>query len=283
MGFRVVVITDSPSFYCQLVSAYDDEQIALIAVPNERLQSVEGLREFLGQSNASLVISALIESDPAPEHYPNFAIEAAVAYCKDVSLPLLHLSSYRVFGSEQLELDETLNPEPSTTKGQQLLEQEQTVLTSSKSLVLRLPWMLRSPGDALLERVINPLLSGEALVVSEDAAGSLVSWKEVARILVAITQQVFCGAENWGVMHVHSSDMSSEAEFADAVARLLVDEGIEHKGLSVVKGHPRLVDQQALLMGRRCTESFGIQQKSFRIGLKGAVRECLVDMGRVEA
>ena len=119
-----------------------------------------------------------------------------------------------------------------------------------------------------------------ALNVSEVASGALISWPEIAKTIVAMVQQILCGAENWGVFHVHTSDNCSEAEFADAVARLLRGEGLCVSELAITKEPwPCSVERPALLLGRRCTDNFGVQQRSFRVGLKGSVQRWITENG----
>ncbi|HEY7774696.1 MAG TPA: sugar nucleotide-binding protein [Marinagarivorans sp.] len=278
MGFRILVISDSPAFYGALEAAFESLSFSLLAVtPDVLSMSSDNMRLYLEGERINIVVHASVV-DIAN-------LQNLTAQCSHKNLPLIHLSSYRVFGSHQEDLYEDLVPQPDDALGQDLLAAESTVLSCKHGLILRTPWTLvnfsqTQVDEGMLGRVCLGLLNNAVLNVSEAAAGTLVAWPEVAKTIVAIIQQIVCGAENWGVFHMHSSDVCSEAEFADAISRLLRAEGFCVAELSTSKSAaPYLVERTAVLKGRRCTENFGIQQRSFRVGLKGAVQRWVADNG----
>lgn len=280
LGFRVLVVSDSPAFYETLESAFEALAFTLLAAaPDFLVSSPENVAAYMDAERINIVVSTNAGSGAADN------LHWLADVCRDKDLPLIHLSSYRVFGVEQSDLTESLLPEPSDALGQTLLAAETLVLAVPHAIVLRTPWTLTSCSQAatdegLLGRICFGLLNNPVLNVSEVASGALISWQEMAKTIVAIVQQILCGAENWGVFHIHTSDTCSEAEFADAVARLLRGEGLCVSELAITKeSRPCSVERSALLKGRRCTDNFGVQQRSFRIGLKGCVQRWIADNG----
>ena len=280
LGFRVLVVTDSPAFYEKLESAFEALAFTLQAATPDFLKSAqENVAAYIDGERINIVVYANAESGAAENLH--WLTEA----CRDKDLPLIHLSSYRVFGAEQSDLSESLFPEPSDALGAALLAAEALVLAVPHAIVLRTPWTLTccsqaATDEGLLGRICFGLLNNQVLNVSEVASGALISWQEMAKTIVAIVQQILCGAENWGVFHVRTSDTCSEAEFADAIARLLRGEGFRVPELAITKAvQPCSVERSALLKGRRCTDNFGVQQRSFRVGLKGSVQRWIADNG----
>ena len=287
MGFRVLILTDTPVFSARLETAFEDKLIELhilpinvLAIDNEKIPfSADIIEQELGKIRFNLVIHAMLGDGCLA------SAQAVTRFCQSHQLPLLHLSSYRVFGSGQGGVDESVEPQPDDTLGEQLLSIEQVVLSIPHSLVLRVPTMMRGLGDAVLDHAIEALLADQPVMASEDVCLTLYDWPAIANMVVAMTQQVLVGAENWGVFHCHSSDVCSEAEFIDAISRLLKSESLSVQPFIAQKGPGSIFRQSAWLVGRRCTNAFGIQLTSFRVGLKRMVHSFLQERNiqRVES
>jgi dTDP-4-dehydrorhamnose reductase len=271
-------------FYETLESAFEALAFSLLAAnPDFLTLSQENMTAYLEGERINIVVHAHSESGEIEN------LQRLINICGEKNLPVIHISSYRVFGRGQGELSEYLLPEPDDLLGNTLLASENVVLGIAHAIVLRAPWTLTScsalaSDEGLLGRICFGLLNNSVLNVSEVAAGTLISWSEMAKTIVAIVQQILCGAENWGIFHVHTSDACSEAEFADAVARLLRGEGFRVADLVITKDVcPASVERAALLRGRRCTDNFGVQQRSFRVGLKGSVQRWIAENGYTPA
>jgi len=147
-----------------------------------------------------------------------------------------------------------------------------------------LSWVFGGEEDNVLSVLVDKLLKGESISVSDHDYGRPVNLQFVANIVLTVVQQVLCGAENWGVFHVHAADKCSEAELCDVVVRLINSEIKEKVNMPAVAGvddNRRLLAGNAMLMGRRCTDNFGIQWPSWRKGLKGQINTLLTRAGQV--
>lgn len=206
--------------------------------------------------------------------------------CAAMDLTLIHLSSHLVFDVAQQGgevLSEQDEPQPQSQLGQELRRAEVAAQTVPRSIVLRLPWLLDSP-DGIIYGAANALLKPETIKVSDAWRGTPVFVDDVVRVIIAIVQQILCGAENWGVLHFHSSDSCSEAEFIDYVARVLHRKGCSVAPISVTKTEQRIFPGNGWLVGHRCTNSFGVQFRSWRQGTKRKIEQWLeveVAAGRV--
>jgi dTDP-4-dehydrorhamnose reductase len=280
LGFRILVVSRSSGFCELLQAAFEALDFSLLLAPEDLLaKSATTIREYIEHQHIRVVVHFGMTQ--------GIALTSLATSCEQSVVPLIHLSSYRVFGETQVGSSEAIMPEPDDFLGNDLFAMEQAVISCGQAIMLRLPWSLMSSSDfpfdeGLLNRTCFGLLNNAALTVSEGASGCLVNWQDVTRTIAAISQQILCGAKNWGVFHLRSSDVCSEAEFADVVARLLKSDGFCVAELAVIKGKsPFLVERSSVLSGRRCTDSFGIQQKSFRVGLKGHVQRWARENGYI--
>lgn len=204
---------------------------------------------------------------------------ALVSVCAQRNIPLLHVSSYRVYGVTETDrsIRETDEAEPEDDLGKKILQLEKILQAHRRHVILRPSWILEGSGG-VLNQFMPPLLARQELVVSDHRYGAPVSRRYIVRVLFAMIQQILCGAENWGVFNVHSSDKCSEAEFADQLFRLLVNEfKLEVNAPTVAgpKDDRHLLEGCAHLVGRRCTANFGIQLPTWRSGFARVVKAWL--------
>lgn len=187
---------------------------------------------------------------------------------------LIHFSSHQVFGASQsaAALSEFDTPLPEDSYGRELLAQEAILNHWERSLIVRLPWLLDGP-DGVLDILCHALLYSDECVVSEAWRGAPVFIEDVVRITLGMVQQILCGASNWGIFHLHSSDSCSEAELADHIARLLQKQGYEVSPIAVGTLAQRLIVSNGWLKGLRCANNFGFQHRSWRQGIKARVMD----------
>lgn len=196
---------------------------------------------------------------------------AMVEQCAAAGWPFMLVSSARVLGvsSAATAQSEFAELAPVDPIGERFASAERAVAAVPAHLILRLPWLVDTPGG-LLEQLLERLSGEEPVAVSDRVRGSAVQVEDVARTVVAIARQVACGATNWGVFHHRSVDHCTEAELADLLARALARAGCAVAPLEIVAEGPT-TPPPAWLEGSRLTDDFGIQLRSWRHGLKGWV------------
>jgi dTDP-4-dehydrorhamnose reductase len=190
-----------------------------------------------------------------------------VQFCATKNIPLIHLSSYLVFGADKknvhnekdqpLHQDSALNP---------WLEAEDMVSAQiAKHIILRTSWLIASQGENPLTRLLSAFLDGAQVHVHRGLRGAPTTIDDFSRVIAAVIKQLFCTAENWGVMHYCSSDHCSEEEFAEQVLQYLIQ-----YQLLTAEPSLQLVDSDeeehssAILGCRRLRDGFGIQARSWR-------------------
>jgi len=242
---------------------------------------------FLGQEKPSVVLN-LVRPVNMQEAKQELQVQAAmVSALRAHSIPLIQLSSFRAYGEDYIanSPDERAFPGPVDEFGKVLVELEQCAAKIDKHINLRLSWLLDGR-DSLLERLVPLILSGEPLVASDHKFGRPLSALCVAKVLVALIQQVLSGAENWGNFHMHSSDLCSEAELCDHLCRSLSAELDKDLPMPEIasKGDERSIFKgSGNLQGRRITDDFGIQFTSWRSGFRKLLNTWLCANGMIES
>lgn len=274
MAFKLLLTENQSALGKAICQGLEDYPYEVVCPPADGLAWLNPpeLQDYLTSLHPSMIINTLAYTGADAA-----ASQCLAKACSQQRRICLHLSSYRVFGTAKCPdkgFDESDLPAPEDEEGQQLLAAEQAFLELDKAVILRLPWLIDAEGDNLFTRVASRLASGQTLVASDIWQGSPVSLDHACRVVTALILQILCDAENWGVFHLHSSDSCSEAEFADAVARLLEKEGQTAGEIDIQRDQPEhLVPGCGLLRGKRCMNNFGIQFRSWRQGLPGLVQE----------
>lgn len=199
--------------------------------------------------------------------------------CSEKQIPLVHISSYSVFGGDgkgtHSEKDATA---PLNDTGRAFVEAEQIIAELlPKHIILRLSWVVGAYGDNLLTRLLSAFLAGASVTVNRRLRGAPTALSDVARVAVAISKQVQCGADNWGVMHYCSSDACTEEEFAEQLLQLLIQQQLltAEPSLSLVDNDPIDEPLSAILGCRRARDYFGVQARSWRPSLLPLVKQWL--------
>ncbi len=215
--------------------------------------------------------------------------------CVVLQCPVLHLSSYRVFGGEnKTAYDELDQPSPLGSAGFAFWEAERAFEQRlERYICLRIGWLIDIHPDSYLSKVLSSLSTpGATFEVGHQRRGAPISSTVVGRIVVAMVNQILCGAENWGVYHCASSDPCTVAEFTEAVVAVLEREDSLRREWAVTA--PIAEDAELAFMGspepdssvltvRRSRDDFGVQAVSWRQGLAGLIRIWLARQQDVDA
>lgn len=199
-------------------------------------------------------------------------------FCSVNNIPLIHLSSYQVFGADKKNVhNEKDQPVHHESVANPWLEAEELVISQiKKHMILRSSWLIASRGNNPLTRLLSAFLDGAQVEVHPGLRGAPTSIEDFARVIAAIVKQILCNADNWGVMHYCSSDHCSEEEFAEQVLQYLIQ-----YQLLTAEPSLQLIDSDeeehtsAILGCRRLRDGFGIQARSWRPNLLLLIKEWL--------
>lgn len=206
--------------------------------------------------------------------------------CAERQTPLIHLSSYSVFGGDSKGTHSEKDAvAPLNDTGRAFVEAERLIAERvPRHIILRLSWVIGAYGDNLLSRLLGAFLAGASVSVNRRLRGAPTSLSDVARVAVAMGKQIYCGAENWGVMHYCSSDACTEDEFAEHLLQLLIQQQLltAEPSLSLIDTEPVDEPLSAILGCRRARDCFGIQARSWRPSLLPLVKQWLHNRERVK-
>lgn len=277
VGYKILLTENTSVLGTALFKALENHPHSLVC-PNYSLQEwcdEQRVLDLLGPPSPAVILNPLHCFKPqAVVEEPRF-YQTLASLCEQRDLTVIHVSSFRVFGvAQQLELgaaSESLTPQPDSEVGQGLYQAEQAFARVRRSIILRLPWLLDTE-LGLIDQACSALLTRESVNVSEHWRASPIYIDDGVRAIVAMVQQILCGAENWGAYHLHSSDACSEAEFVDCVARNLSNFNVNLASVAVNAGAERFFDGNGWFQGNRCTNDFGLQRRSWRKGIKAKVQ-----------
>lgn len=183
---------------------------------------------------------------------------------------IIHLSSYQVFsGGERRRYDEDEPAEPQSPSGREWLACEDAFKGLQNLTILRFGWMVDSGQDALLGRILRNFVSGEPLALDGRNSGNPVTVVDMARVAVAVAQQLASGAKAGGVYHYGSSDSCTAMEFALEVverAQAFYDEE-RFAQFTSLGDEAEKRDRSIVLSCGKLRDVFGVQQRSWRQGL----------------
>lgn len=202
-----------------------------------------------------------------------------VNVCAGQSIPVIHLSSYSVFGGDGRGThSEKDTVAPISDTGRAFVEAEQLIAEGfPKHIILRLSWVIGAYGENLLTRLLSSFLAGASVSVNRHLRGAPTALSDAARVAVAMSKQISCGADNWGVMHYCSGDACTEDEFAEQLLQLLIQQQLltAEPSLTLEDGEPDNEPLSAILGCRRARDYFGIQARSWRPSLLPLVKQWL--------
>ena len=226
---RVLVLGKTGQIGHELCKLLDSKGITYHAPDRSELDICDSarLQTCMEDYQPTIVVNAAAYNNPVmAENEPSrcFAVNRdAVAeladQCNRMNTILIHASSYRVFDGEKQEPYTEKDPtNPIGVLGTSRLQAEQQIRERCpKHVILRLSWVISDRRPNLLRRQAEQMIKHREVYVTPDQLGCPTPASEVGRVMVAILQQVDCGAETWGTYHYCASEPVSESGFAEIV------------------------------------------------------------------
>ena len=224
---------------------------------------------------ASYSVVDLAEKNPEEAYRINRDGAANIASaCADFGVPLLHLSTDYVFdGTRPLPINEEAVVNPINIFGHSKSVGEELVREKCpQHIILRVGWVFSSRGNNFVLRTLKQLRSESQVVAVGDQCGCPTDAVDVARVLLAMIQQISCGVEVWGTYHYSGAEIVTWKGFADAI-------------LAAVKSQPQTVAEKVVAVSsedwqavaprpgytaldcKKILGTFGIRQRPWRSGL----------------
>lgn len=279
MSLKILVSDTQSALGRTLEHDLEREHCQLLA-PSLHWDDRQAVRDYLHQHKPDIVINNYAwEELPATEQLALIPLVAAnlANACAELGVPLIHLSSYRVFGTDNKSSHSEKDiPAPASAVGQAFFAAEQALEHSTaRFIVLRLGWIVASFGDNHLTRLLAALRERQTITLNTRLRGAPTLLSDAVRVIVALVKQVSCGADNWGVMHYCSGDALSEAEFGEQLVQMLAQQQLlqQDASFTLVDVAPDTEPVSAVLGCRRIRDAFGVQARAWRPSLLPLVKQ----------
>lgn len=241
----------------------------LISEPNTA--ELSALADWIPE-DTDLIVNTLWLTDPEiaernPEavHQAAFSIPVALAeLARERNMALLQLSSCYVFDGRKQSAYITSNPgHPFSQLGNWQWECEQALRTVlPRHIILRTGWSL----GRFIRKVQAGAGNGGVIKLAGRYHGQPVTFRDLARVMTAIIQQLDCGAEVWGTYQYAGAEEITQYELGLAIK----DMPVMPKGLRVVDEIPdwaSLEPENATLNCTKIRNTFGVKQLPWRAGM----------------
>ena len=266
VGSSLVELLNSrniPSFSISSEDAFDHERLGQL------LEQYQGVR---------FIVNALYEEPPEglPTDFTQWCevAEQIAMQARDYDQVLLQLSSALVYsGRTNRAYIESDLPDATSTFGRtmQLIE-GRAVELNPKTISIRVGWLFSDQVGNFLTQLVGAAISQETLSFSGKLRGCPTDSQAVAKVFVAIAEQVDCGVDEpelWGVYHYADSDACSMHTFAKTVITV-VKSMTEVRVETINEGDsPEMIDavlepESYELNCKKILSTFGIKQRPWR-------------------
>lgn len=194
------------------------------------------------------------------------AVANLAKVCARENAALVQISSWRIFnGQKKDSYTEKDTPDPESVLGNAFWQGEQQVSQHCpRHIILRLSWIIGEVGHNRVTRLLKSFTAGEVAGTCPLHRGFPTTAADVARVLLAITQQLSCGINVWGTYHYSSAEAVDEytlAEMVLAEASQYFDVDVNSLPIDK-KDNQKAVN--ACLDSKRLTYTFGIKPRSWK-------------------
>ncbi|MTI14705.1 SDR family oxidoreductase [Sansalvadorimonas verongulae] len=207
--------------------------------------------------------------------YNRDAVSNLADTCHKVGAALVQISSWRVFdGSKVDAYTEKDTPNPEGVLGNSFWQGEQQIhQRCPRHIILRLSWIIshlgRNRATKLLDNFSYPEAE-RALQTHINHRGCPTTAEDVARVLLAITQQIGCNTECWGTYHYSAAEPTDEFTLAEVIfAEASQFQDIPNERLHEDESEKAI---NACLDGRNLRNTFGIMPRPWRSAVARLVR-----------
>jgi len=201
------------------------------------------------------------------------------AACRDMAIPLVHLSTDYVFdGSKRGAYREDDPVRPLGVYGQSKEAGERAVREAlAEHVILRTAWVYSVHGNNFVKTMLRLAAERPVLRVVADQIGSPTGAADIAAAIGAIAGQIDAGNKRWGTYHFAGGGAVSWHGFAEAIFELAAPwrgppppvEAIATADYPTPARRPK----NSVLDCRRIGEAFGIVPRPWRDALAEIVRE----------
>ena len=203
--------------------------------------------------------------------------------CKQLQIPLLHISSDYVFdGAKQGAYTEDDPVTPIGLYGDSKWQGEQAIREiHDMHIILRSSWVFGQKTPNFVYNMVQRAKQQDVLEVVDDIRGCPTPASDIARVVVGIMEQCLCVDYLWGTYHYCSAEPTTRYEFAQAIVDLVQGKpGFKVKEVRPVSLEDQSSTQQerplhSVLSCKKIHGTFGVMQRAWRGELGEIVKNYL--------
>ncbi len=273
--------------FCRIANKIDQIELVAVTHRNFDVTNLEEVTAKLASELPHYVLNgAGFNQVDAAEAHPHraFAVNAEgprclAQACHDLSIPLIHISSDYIFdGHYESGYKEDDEPAPLGIFGQSKLQGEQHVREAhAKHIILRVSWVFSETGVNYLTKMLDQAREHKTLRAVDDRRGCPTAAHDVARVILAIMEQIEEGAEAWGTYHYSGAEITTRYRFLEAI----IAAASQYEELAVRNIVPIPGAQEdgverptsSVLTCKKILNTFGVRQRPWRVDLQRLVRE----------
>tara|TARA_B100000686_G_C16646571_1_gene893125 strand:+ start:200 stop:1195 length:996 start_codon:yes stop_codon:yes gene_type:complete len=207
--------------------------------------------------------------------------------CNHLNIPIIHLSNAYVFdGSKKLGYNENDEFNPLGVYGLASEQGERAVRQHNTHVVIRSGWLFGKKKKGLIKSWIRSAKRNMGQVTVSSRRLSPTYTGHIAQAILAVIQQVDCGANVWGNYHYSGLETKREREFVEQVIKYAANhDELIYKLLDSIE----IVEQDvhapeifnSTLSSKKIFDTFGIKQKSWHGDLKEVIKSLYEGVYRV--
>ncbi|WOJ96699.1 sugar nucleotide-binding protein [Congregibacter brevis] len=239
-------------------------------------QAKKAARKDKPQAVVDLRLAWQVATDEVPQPLDIERAHWLSKACEHSSIPYLLLSSDRVFaGQGTRSLREFDAPDAFNEPGFQIMEIESRVMQAAPSaIVLRTGPLFASTDNNLLTRMLFRMAIERHATFDDRNVFSPVACTDIARVVVAMLDQLSVGADASGVYHYSSGDRTTEYAFAEAALAAMSQ--YRDSGDIVISAQEKRPEESVETRVFDCSrlrDSFAIKQVPWRGFMNSTVKE----------
>jgi dTDP-4-dehydrorhamnose reductase len=198
--------------------------------------------------------------------------------CDHLNIPIVHLSNAYVFdGTKKLGYNEADETNPQGVYGLASLQGERAVRRHTSHIVIRSGWLFGKKKRGLIKSWIRAAIRDRGEVSVSRRRFSPTYTGDLAAAILAVCQQIDCGANVWGTYHYSGLETKRENEFVEQVMRYAAnsDESIYEllDSMKITELDVRAPEiLNSTLSSKKIFDTFGIKQKSWHGHLQDVIK-----------
>ncbi len=249
-------------------------------IARARPDQVVNLASYKANSQVAVIQAERKAEDCLRVNFKQTAMLAKI--CAAADIPLIQMSTPYVFdGEKKLGYNEQDIPNPQGVFGKTAWQAEQEVGKLTRHVILRSGWLFAPLQCDQIKLWIKHIKKNAGVLAASRRRFSPTPAEDMARVILAVSQQVDCQANVWGTYHYCGLETKKENDFILQILKYASqhDESIYQllDNVKVTEVQPVLPEvANTTLATKKIFDTFGIKQRSWHGNLQATIKSLYV-------